>query len=148
MPAFYLPHYLLQLFITYLENDPTRITPSWGWLLAFGLFASNGLTFIVSGVIWSIGLITLRAGIKVQLNTMLFSKTLVKKDIAAVGGDKSVVGGVAEEAEKDKKKKEDSDGKEDDDDDEEAVSSKAQIMVSLFCYFPVAILIELDAFHR
>ena len=87
----------------------------------------------MSGVIWSIGVTTLRAGIKIQLETMLFSKTLVKKDIAAIGGVKSVVGGVAEEAEKDKKKQEDSDGQEDDDDDEEAVSSKAQIMVSFWC---------------
>ncbi|WVR08055.1 hypothetical protein IAU60_005101 [Kwoniella sp. DSM 27419] len=62
--------------------------------------------------------------IKLQLNTMLFSKTLRKKDIAAAGDDKGHVGGVKEEAAKDKAKDKD----EEDDEDDEAVSSKTQIM--------------------
>ena len=124
--GYYVPHYLLQLFITYLENDPTRSNPAWGWLLAFGLFVSNAIMFTAFGVIWSISTTTLQAGIKLELNTLLFGKTLVKKDIAAIGDEKKNVGGVAEEAERDKNRESgDVEAKEDD----EGVSSKTQIMV-------------------
>jgi hypothetical protein len=119
--AYYIPHYLLQLFITYLENDPTRSHPAWGWFLAFGLFVSNAAVFLVSGIIWSISTTVLQARIKLQLNTMLFAKTLAKKDIAAMGDDTG---------REDAGKKEDKEGKEEKDDDE-GVSSKSQIMVCL-----------------
>ncbi|WVQ79183.1 hypothetical protein IAT38_001279 [Cryptococcus sp. DSM 104549] len=124
--GYYLPHYLLKLFINFLENDPTRSEPAWGWLLCFGLFVSNALIYVASGVTWSICTTYLQGKIRLQLNTMLFNKTLVKKDIASVGDGKSQVGGVQDEAKKDKLKKEED--SEEEDDDEEAVSSKTQIM--------------------
>lgn len=104
--AYYVPHWLLQQLLEYLQNDPTRQHPSWGWLLAFGLFTSNALVYIVSSIVWSISTTTLQGRIKLQLNTLLFSKTLRKKDVAAV----------TEDSEKDGE-------------DEEEVASKAQIMV-------------------
>ena len=114
--GYYVPHYLLQLFLTYLENDPARSQPSWGWLLAFGLFISNAIIYVASGVLWSLSTTVLQAGIKLQLNTLLFGKTLVKKDIAATG-DKLGNADVSE------KKDEEEKG------DEEEVNSKTQIMV-------------------
>lgn len=131
--AYYIPHYLLQLFITYLENDPTRSHPAWGWFLAFGLFISNAAVFLVSGIIWSISTTVLQARIKLQLNTMLFAKTLAKKDIAAMGDDTG-----REDAGKEDK------GKEDDD---EGVSSKSQIMASLTSSRRGHVLTLADALH-
>ncbi|KIR29354.1 ATP-binding cassette transporter [Cryptococcus deuterogattii LA55] len=122
--GYYLPHYLLKLFINFLENDPGRTEPAWGWFLCFGLFTSNALIFIASGVTWSICTTYLQGKIRLQLNTMLFKKTLLKKDIAANSGDTGQVGGVQEEAAKKKKKKEETGNTE----DEEAVTSKTQIM--------------------
>nr|XP_019043546.1 ATP-binding cassette transporter [Kwoniella bestiolae CBS 10118]OCF22476.1 ATP-binding cassette transporter [Kwoniella bestiolae CBS 10118] len=124
--GYYVPHYILLKFVEYLENDPTRSTPAWGWVLCFGLFMSNAIMFIATGVTWSISSTYLQARIKLQLNTLLFSKTLRKKDIAAAGDDKAQVGDVKAEAAKDQKKKE-TDGTEEKE-DEEAVSSKTQIM--------------------
>ncbi|WWD04597.1 hypothetical protein V865_002668 [Kwoniella europaea PYCC6329] len=124
--GYYIPHYILLKFVEYLENDPTRSTPAWGWLLCFGLFMSNAIMFIATGVTWSISSTYLQARIKLQLNTLLFSKTLRKKDIAAAGDDKGQVGDVKAEAAKDQKKKEAAG--EDGAEDEEAVSSKTQIM--------------------
>ncbi|OXG63652.1 ATP-binding cassette transporter [Cryptococcus neoformans CHC193] len=124
--AYYLPHYLLKLFINFLENDPARTEPAWGWLLCFGLFTSNALIFIASGVTWSICTTYLQGKIRLQLNTMLFKKTLLKKDIAANSGDSGQVGGVREEAAKDKKRKEENGDS--NAEDGEAVTSKTQIM--------------------
>ncbi|WWD20306.1 hypothetical protein CI109_104782 [Kwoniella shandongensis] len=126
--GYYLPHYLLKLFINFLENDPSRSEPAWGWLLCFGLFTSNAVMYIATGVEWSISSTYLQGRIKLQLNTMLFNKTLRKKDIAAAGDDKGLVGGVKEEAAKDKKKKEDKKDDTEPEEDEEAVTSKTQIM--------------------
>ena len=119
---YYVPHYLLQLFIMYLEGDPARSEPAWGWLLAFGLFITNAIVYIASGVLWSLSTTVLQAGIKLQLNTMLFGKTLVKKDIAASGD------AMDPESKADDKKEGGASSSEGDD---ESVNSKAQIMVRL-----------------
>lgn len=118
---YYLPHYILQMFIVYLENDPTRSDPSWGWLLAFTLFVSNAAVFIVTGINWSITTTYLQGKISIQLNSLLFAKTLVKKDVAG-GGDKK------EDMEKSKEGDKSESG---DDEEDEGVSSKSQIMVRL-----------------
>ncbi|OCF33530.1 ATP-binding cassette transporter [Kwoniella heveanensis BCC8398] len=121
--GYYLPHYFLLKFVEYLENDPTRSEPAWGWLLCFGLFMVNAIMFIATGVTWSISSTYLQGKIKLQLNTMLFSKTLRKKDIAAAGDDKGDSKGSEET--KDNDKETESEGK---DDEDEGVSSKTQIM--------------------
>lgn len=123
---YYAPHLLLRYFLTYLENDPTRAHPAWGWVFALGILVSNLFIYLVSGIIWSISSVLLQVRFRLQLNTVLFSKTLRKKDIAAMGDDTGKsVGGVKEEAEKKKQRKKE--GKKDDD-EEEGVSSKSQIM--------------------
>ncbi|WOO81435.1 ATP-dependent bile acid permease [Vanrija pseudolonga] len=123
--GYYGPHLLLKWFLDYLANDPGREQPAWGWILALGLFVSNAMVYLVTGITWSISSTWLTGRFKLQLNGMLFAKTLRKKDIAAGAEDTGAVGDVKEEAAKAKKKKED---KEDEEEDEEAVQSKSQIM--------------------
>lgn len=122
--GYYLPHYVLKWYLEYLENDPQRNDIAWGWVLVLGLCLSNAWIYIVSGIIWSISSTLLTGRFRLQLNTILFAKTLRKKDIAAAGDDTGAVGGVQEEAVKAKQRKETGDEKEDD----EAVQSKSQIM--------------------
>jgi ABC-type multidrug transport system fused ATPase/permease subunit len=122
--AYYLPHYILRIFLSYLEKDSERSNPAWGWLLAFGLFMSNTAISILNGVIFSLSTTTLQAGIRLQLNTLLFSKTLAKKDIAAAAELKEQSAG-QEVNETDKEK---TNGKQKEEDDDEGVSSKTQIM--------------------
>ena len=112
---------MLKLFIAYLENDPGRSDPAWGWLLAFGLFVSNAIIYLASGVLWSISTTVLQAGIKLQLNTLLFEKTLLKKDIAA-SGEQMGKNADTETKQSNAKDKES-------DEDDEGVNSKTQIMV-------------------
>jgi hypothetical protein len=115
--GYYIPHYLLQLFLQYLEGDPGRSDPIWGWFLAFSLFISNATIYIITGITFSIGWTTLQAGIRLQLNTLLYSKTLTKKDVAAMEDTKPKSESGHKEKEEEK-------------DDDEGVSSKTQIMVS------------------
>ena len=70
---------------------------------------------------WSLSTTTLQVGIRVQLNSILFAKTLVRKDVASSSGpsenkakDKNVTDSASESSEKK--------------DDEGDFSSKAQIM--------------------
>lgn len=102
------------MFIVYLENDPTRSDPSWGLFLALSLFLSNALLFLATQTLWSIAGTTVQARVQLQLNSMLFSKTLLKKDVAAGGGEKA------------QPEEEDDSGE---DEDEDNVTSKSQIMV-------------------
>lgn len=79
---------------------------------------------LINGIIFSLSTTTLQAGIRLQLNTMLFSKTLAKKDIAAAAELKE------QNAEKEHNEAgtEKAGSNEKDDDDDEGVSSKTQIM--------------------
>lgn len=124
---YYLPHYILQIFIVYLENDPSRSDPAWGWLLAFSLLIANASVFIITGINWSITTTYLQSRIQVQLNSVLFAKTLRKKDVAGGGTEKK---DQSEKKDGDKKDTSKKQGGEADDEDEEGVTSKSQIMVS------------------
>ncbi|KAI0302402.1 hypothetical protein B0F90DRAFT_1714514 [Multifurca ochricompacta] len=104
---YYSPPFFLQKLVNYLETDPERHDKSWGWLYAFGMFATTAF-------------LHLRDQHRVQLNSILFAKTLVRKDIASSSGpsenmvkDKNSIDTASESS--DKK-------------DEEDFSSKAQIM--------------------
>ena len=117
------------VFLDYLTNDPARSMPAWGWLLAFGLFISNATFTILNGITFSIGTTTLQSGIRLQLNGLLFAKTLAKKDIAAAAEMSKKM------AEKDKDGKANSpntsdkkEGADEEEEDVEGVSSKSQIM--------------------
>ena len=70
--------------------------------------------------LWRITATTLQVRISLQLNTILFQKTLVRKDIASTAADTPKAGGDDDSSGED----EENDGGEDDED----VSSKAQVM--------------------
>lgn len=70
----------------------------------------------MTGQLWSLATTTVQVRLRIQLNTTLFGKTLVRKDIASSSG--------AVDTSKDGNKDKSKDSKQDEDD----FSSKAQIM--------------------
>lgn len=100
---YYAPSWFLKEFVEYLEAHPDRSDMRWGWVWSFALFASNALMYLAIGVLWSISSTHLQTRIKLQLYTLLFSKTLVKKDLAAAptaekqGSGESVRAAIARE---------------------------------------------------
>ncbi|KAJ7489160.1 multidrug resistance-associated ABC transporter [Mycena latifolia] len=100
--ARYAPAYLIRRLLLHLESDD-RDDDRWGYVYVAGLFASGMvfalgecssrltcllLTFFVGpgwGQLWSLAHI---AGVRIisQTNTLLFMKTLVRKDAVAVAG--------------------------------------------------------------
>ncbi|KAF9531155.1 multidrug resistance-associated ABC transporter [Crepidotus variabilis] len=110
---FYTPAYFLKNFIQYLEVDPNRENQGWGWVYVIGLFMSNAVTYLVTGQLWSLSTTTLQVRFRIQMNSILYAKTLVRKDIASSSPPK------------DDTKGDDGSEKNEDEDD---FSSKAQIM--------------------
>ena len=115
---YYVPALFLKLFVSYLEMDPDRSNPAWGWVYCAGLFGFNAMAFLVTDQMWSLSTTSLQVAIRIQLNSILFSKTLVRKDVASSTPSKS-------EEDKDDIGKTKAD---DEEDGEEDFSSKAQIM--------------------
>lgn len=97
-----------------------RSDPSWGILFALCLFLATAAVLLADGINWSITTIYLQGRISVQLNSLLFAKTLVKKDMAS-GGEKKDVEENAKDSEKD--------NDDEDEDEDEGFSSKSQIVV-------------------
>ncbi|KAH8986771.1 ATP-binding cassette transporter [Lactarius hatsudake] len=117
---FYVPPFFLQQLVKYLETDPERHDRSWGWFYSFGIFVGTASIYLVNGQMWSISSTTLQVSIRVQLNSILFAKTLVRKDVASSSSpsdnkakDKKIADTASESSKKD---------------DEGDFSSKAQIM--------------------
>ncbi|KAF8842919.1 P-loop containing nucleoside triphosphate hydrolase protein [Paxillus ammoniavirescens] len=110
---FYTPPLFLERVVQYLEDDPNREDRRWGWFYVAGLFLANAFSYIITGQLWSLATTTVQVRLKIQLNTILFAKTLVRKDVASSSGTKD--------------KNKDGGGK-DVKDDEDDFSSKAQIM--------------------
>ena len=114
---FYTPALFLQRLVHYLEEDPERKNPAWGWVYCAGLFGFNAFTYLVTGQLWSIATTNLQVSIRMQLNTILFAKTLVRKDVASSAATNTESkDDKAEDKDKEKEKK------------EGEFSSKAQIM--------------------
>ncbi|RXW15952.1 hypothetical protein EST38_g9897, partial [Candolleomyces aberdarensis] len=93
---FYAPAFFFKQFIAYLEID-------------------------IAGQLWALSSVTMQVRLKVQLNTVLFSKTLVRKDVASSSSkpeDKNAAPAEGGDAAKSTAA----------DDDEDEFSSKAQIM--------------------
>ena len=134
---FYAPALFLQLLIRYLEADPERKDRGWGWVYAVGLFSSNAIVhigkspfilirtpiyiFAATGQLWSLAVSMLLPRLKIQLNTILFAKTLIRKDVASSTGSSSS----AETASQPKAGSGETPEKQD---DEDSFSSKAQVM--------------------
>ncbi|KAJ6552936.1 P-loop containing nucleoside triphosphate hydrolase protein [Mycena capillaripes] len=80
---FYIPPFFMSRVLNYLQNDPNREHTEWGMLWVVCFFVSNIVLFLVTGQLWSLSFATLKARIRAQLNTALFAKTLVRKDVAS-----------------------------------------------------------------
>ena len=76
-------------FVMYLEEDPDRNDSAWGWFYCAGLFGFNCLAFLFANQIWNLSINSLQVALRIQLNTILFAKTLAKKDIASLAPSRS-----------------------------------------------------------
>lgn len=105
---FYVPAFFLQRFIKHLEEDPDREDTAWAWVYCAGLFASNVVIYrgfnspcvfrlpltlrfllVITGQLWSISTTDVNVRFRIQLNTLLFSKTLVRKNVASTPSSES-----------------------------------------------------------
>ncbi|KAJ7785356.1 multidrug resistance-associated ABC transporter [Mycena maculata] len=116
---FYAPPFFLRMLLAYLEDDPERENTAWGWVWVFSLFTTNVLSYLLTGQLWSLSTTTLQVRLRTQLNSILFAKTLVRKDVASSAPPPT--------SSKDKDK-DDTKAAPAEKDDEEDFSSKAQIM--------------------
>ncbi|KAJ7512914.1 multidrug resistance-associated ABC transporter [Mycena galericulata] len=80
---FYAPPFFMRMLLAYLESDPNRENTSWGWVWVFSLFSTNLISFLLTGQLWSLSTTTLQVRLRNQLNSVLFAKTLVRKDVAS-----------------------------------------------------------------
>ncbi|KAJ7319100.1 multidrug resistance-associated ABC transporter [Mycena albidolilacea] len=80
---FYAPPLFLRMLLAYLERDPSREDTSWGWVWVFSLFTTNVISYLLTGQLWSLSTTTLQVRLRNQLNSILFAKTLVRKDVAS-----------------------------------------------------------------
>ncbi|KAI0748272.1 multidrug resistance-associated ABC transporter [Daedaleopsis nitida] len=80
---FYVPAFFIRRLIHYLEIDNAREAKEWGILFAIGIFASDGLVRLLTAHIWTLSTTTLQVRFRIQLNSLLFAKTLVRKDVAS-----------------------------------------------------------------
>ncbi|KAG8904640.1 hypothetical protein FRB99_001405, partial [Tulasnella sp. 403] len=82
---YYLPAYFLQSLVHFLEIKDTggQTDDAWGWVYCAGLFFSFATNYILTGQLWSISTTTIQTRLRVQINTLLFAKTLVRKDVAS-----------------------------------------------------------------
>ncbi|KAF8518400.1 multidrug resistance-associated ABC transporter [Hysterangium stoloniferum] len=82
---FYSPAFFLQKLVKFLETSKTGEVKDirWGWVYCIGLFVSNATIFLLTGQLWSLSITTLQVRIRIQLNSVLYAKTLVRKDVAS-----------------------------------------------------------------
>ncbi|KAG6899520.1 hypothetical protein C0995_005779, partial [Termitomyces sp. Mi166 len=115
---FYIPALFLERLVKHLEVDTERKDMGWGWVYVVGLFASHAITYIVTGQLWFMSTTTIQVRLKIQLNSILFAKTLVRKDVASSASPSSPKTDAANaDGESGKETK-----------DEDDFSSKAQVM--------------------
>ncbi|KAJ7499425.1 multidrug resistance-associated ABC transporter [Mycena latifolia] len=80
---YYTPPICLNRLILYLEGDPNREDTAWGWFWVAALFTTNAVSSLVRGQLWSLCSTSVKMQIRIQLNALLFAKTLVRKDVAS-----------------------------------------------------------------
>ncbi|EIW78632.1 multidrug resistance-associated ABC transporter [Coniophora puteana RWD-64-598 SS2] len=133
-PLWFASPFFLQKLIAYLESDPERLHTGWGWVYAIGQLVSLLVVHMLAAQFFSLATAVIAIRIKAQLNTILFEKTLVRKDIVSSAGSsdskedsKDAKGKKDSKDSKDKKAKKNKD-KDGDEDEEAEFSSKAQVM--------------------
>ncbi|KAK4700303.1 hypothetical protein P7C70_g5949, partial [Phenoliferia sp. Uapishka_3] len=87
---YYLPAFFLQRLVAFLEVAP-EVKPgdeprslAWGYVFCLGLLASALMDAVVSGQLWFVSNSMLATRIRVELNCLVFDKTLKRKDVAGV----------------------------------------------------------------
>ena len=104
---FYTPALFLQMLVQYLQDDPNREDRRWGWVFVAGLFGLNAFSYLskfyvsamcnshscflsckVTGQLWSLATTAVQVRLRIQLNSVLFAKTLVRKDVASSAAPK------------------------------------------------------------
>ncbi|KAG1745260.1 P-loop containing nucleoside triphosphate hydrolase protein [Suillus lakei] len=111
-PMWFGSPFFVRKLIAYMEDDPDRLDKGWGWVYALGQFASLIIVTQLNCQMWYLATSVIQIRLRTQLNTMLFAKTLVRKDV--VSSDKNPKTADGENKEK---------GEEEHD-----FSSKAQVM--------------------
>lgn len=90
---YYAPAWFLQQLVHFLEmtrgEKPVNVDQAWGWMYCGGLLLSTCLVYLITGQLWSLSTTTLQLRLKIQLNTTLFAKTLIRKDVASSGSKAS-----------------------------------------------------------
>ncbi|CAE7211925.1 unnamed protein product [Rhizoctonia solani] len=91
---YYAPAWFVQQLVHFLEitrstDEPQDIDPSWAWVYCGGLLLSGVLVYLITGQLWSLSTTALQLRLKIQLNTTLFAKTLIRKDVASAGSASS-----------------------------------------------------------
>ncbi|TIB31951.1 hypothetical protein E3P84_02752 [Wallemia ichthyophaga] len=97
---YYTPAIFLKKLLSSIEDKESA---SWQWYYAMCLFFSSIVLSLFSGQVWSFAATQFVGRIRTQLNSLLFAKTLSKKDISVASNNE-------------------------DDDDDIAVKSKSQVM--------------------
>ncbi|KAG2036744.1 multidrug resistance-associated ABC transporter [Suillus americanus] len=120
-PMWFGSPFFVRKLIAYLEDDPDRLNKGWGWVYAFGQFASLVIVAQLNSQMWFYATSVIQIRLRAQLNTMLFAKTLVRKDVVSSGTSAS------DETTDKKSKTTDGENKEKDEEENE-FSSKAQVM--------------------
>ncbi|KAG2156756.1 multidrug resistance-associated ABC transporter [Suillus bovinus] len=120
-PMWFGSPFFVRKLIAYLEDDPDRLNKGWGWVYAFGQFASIVIATQLNSQMWYFATTVIQMRLRTQLNTTLFAKTLVRKDVVSSGTSAS--------DEKNDKKSKTTDGENKEKVEEEnEFSSKSQVM--------------------
>ncbi|KAM0789106.1 hypothetical protein ACM66B_003161 [Microbotryomycetes sp. NB124-2] len=87
---YYLPAFFLQKLVAFLEvsadDGESRKSYAWGYVFCLGLLVSYLLEALVGNMLWFVSNSMLSTRIRVQLNTLIFDKTLRRKDVVGVAG--------------------------------------------------------------
>ncbi|KAF7308067.1 Multidrug resistance-associated ABC transporter protein [Mycena kentingensis (nom. inval.)] len=86
---YYTPFIFLSRILGYLEDDPDRERIQWGVVWVLGWLGASLVLFVFTGHTHSLSMAMLQSQVKNQLNTVLFAKTLVRKDVAATPSSSS-----------------------------------------------------------
>ncbi|EIN12781.1 multidrug resistance-associated ABC transporter [Punctularia strigosozonata HHB-11173 SS5] len=113
---YYAPKYFLKLLVQHLEMAPEARNIQWAWVFVVGMIMSTVAASLLFDQVIYFAQMTLQVRIRIELNSILFAKTLARKDIASsseASQEQEEGEGEAKAAKKDEK---------------EAFSSKAQVM--------------------
>ncbi|CEQ42894.1 SPOSA6832_04771, partial [Sporobolomyces salmonicolor] len=124
---YYVPAFFLQRLVHFLEqrsDESESRSLAWGYVFCAGLLVGAVAESLVSGQLWFVSNSMLSSRIRVQLNTLIFDKTLKRKDVSGV----SPVSATASSS----PSSENGDDKKDDDQDENASFGSKTSILALF----------------